>query len=71
MTTDQITVTHSSDTLSKRWGRILENSFDEIYLFAADNLHFLQVSRGALQNLGYTMQEMQQLTPIDIKAKAL
>lgn len=67
MTTDQITVTHSSDTLSKRWGRILENSFDEIYLFAADNLHFLQVSRGALQNLGYTMQEMQQLTPIDIK----
>ena len=57
----------ASDTLASRWGRILENSFDEIYLFAADNLHFLQVSRGALQNLGYSMQEMRQLTAVDIK----
>ena len=64
---DQIAETQASDALRKRWGRILENSFDEIYLFAADNLHFLHVSRGALQNLGYTMREMRQLTAIDIK----
>ncbi|HHJ16171.1 MAG TPA: PAS domain S-box protein [Gammaproteobacteria bacterium] len=55
------------DALASRWGRILENSFDEIYLFAADSLNFLQVSRGALQNLGYNMQEMRQLTAVDIK----
>ncbi|GMQ89061.1 MAG: hypothetical protein BMS9Abin09_0507 [Gammaproteobacteria bacterium] len=67
MISDQIAETQSSDALRKRWGRILENSFDEIYLFSADNLHFLHVSRGALQNLGYTMQEMRQLTAIDIK----
>jgi PAS domain S-box-containing protein len=67
MKSDQIAETQASDALRKRWGRILENSFDEIYLFAADNLHFLHVSRGALQNLGYTMREMRQLTAIDIK----
>ncbi|VAW77189.1 Sensory box histidine kinase [hydrothermal vent metagenome] len=67
MSSDQIVGTQASDALRKRWGRILENSFDEIYLFAADNLHFLNVSRGALHNLGYTMQEMQQLTATDIK----
>jgi len=67
MESDLIAETQASDALRKRWGRILENSFDEIYLFAADNLHFLHVSRGALQNLGYTMQEMRQLTAIDIK----
>jgi len=67
MISDQIAETQDNDALRKRWGRILENSFDEIYLFAADNLHFLHVSRGALQNLGYTMREMRQLTAIDIK----
>ena len=56
-----------SDALTSRWGRILESSFDEIYLFAADSLNFLQVSRGALQNLGYSMREMRQLTAVDIK----
>jgi PAS domain S-box-containing protein len=64
---DQIAETQASDALRKRWGRILENSFDEIYLFAADNLHFLQVSRGALLNLGYTTREIRRLTAIDIK----
>ena len=57
----------AGDALASRWGRILGNLFDEIYLFAADSLHFLQVSRGALQNLGYSMREMQQLTAVDIK----
>jgi PAS domain S-box-containing protein len=67
MISDQIAEKAASDALRKRWGRILENSFDEIYLFAADNLHFLHVSRGALQNLGYTMREMRRLTAVDIK----
>jgi len=67
MTVDHIAETSGADSLRKRWGRILENSFDEIYLFAADNLHFLHVSRGALQNLGYSMREMRKLTALDIK----
>lgn len=50
-----------------RWGRILENSFDEIYVFDAETLKFIQVSRGALKNLGYSFEEIKTLTPTHIK----
>ena len=49
------------------WQRILTDSFEEIYLFDADTLLFIQVSRGALDNLGYSMKEMRRLTAADIK----
>ncbi len=53
--------------LEKRWGRIFENSYDELYLFRTDNLKFVLVSKGALNNLGYTTEELINLTPVDIK----
>ena len=46
---------------------ILENSLHEIFVFHADTLRFMQVNRGARENLGYTQQELTRLTPIDIK----
>ncbi|MFQ5597100.1 MAG: PAS domain-containing protein [Nitrospiria bacterium] len=49
------------------WDRILKNSFDEIYLFESQTLHFIQVSQGALHNLGYSEEEIQHLTPLDLK----
>jgi PAS domain S-box-containing protein len=67
MTSDPTRETQPGEALRNRWGRLLENSFDEIYLFSADNLNFLQVSHGALRNLGYSMLEMRHLTAIDIK----
>lgn len=53
--------------LRSRWGRILDNSFDEIYIFSAEDYRFIHVSRGALRNLGYSIQEMTRLTPLDLK----
>ena len=55
------------EQLSSRLGRILEHSSNEIYIFDAQTLHFVQVSAGALTNLGYRMDELLDLTPIDIK----
>jgi len=55
------------EQLSSRLGRILEHSSNEIYIFDAQTLHFVQVSEGALANLGYRMDELFDLTPIDIK----
>ncbi|HJW81879.1 MAG TPA: EAL domain-containing protein [Acidiferrobacterales bacterium] len=55
------------EQLSSRLGRILEHSSNEIYIFDAQTLHFVQVSEGALANLGYRMDELLDLTPIDIK----
>jgi len=59
-----------SDEIRKiraRYSRILEHSFEEIYLFADSNLFFTEVSKGTLKNLGYTMDEMKSLSPVDIK----
>lgn len=52
---------------SSRIGRLIDASFNEIYLFDARTLTFQQVSGGALRNLGYSMSEMSRLTPIDLK----
>ncbi|HEC12957.1 MAG TPA: PAS domain S-box protein [Acidiferrobacteraceae bacterium] len=57
----------SAEDLRSRFGRVLDNSSNEIYVFDADTLHFAQVNRGARQNIGYSTQELGQLTPLDIK----
>ena len=50
-----------------RFGEILEESLNEIYIFDAQTLRFLQANKGARNNLGYTAEEIQQLTPLDLK----
>ena len=52
---------------SIRFGRVLDQSSNEIYLFDAQTLRFIQVNRGAQENLGYTLEELQSLTPLDLK----
>lgn len=56
-----------AEAASARLGRILERSFNEIYIFDMVQLQFQQVSQGALRNLGYSMEEMHRLTPYDLK----
>lgn len=48
-------------------GHIVEDSLNEVYIFNAEMLHFIEVNRGARENLGYTLAELQQMTPLDIK----
>ncbi|MDH5219065.1 MAG: PAS domain S-box protein, partial [Gammaproteobacteria bacterium] len=50
-----------------RFGRILDSSWNEIYIFDADSLRFTQVSHGVEVNLGYTEKEICELTAYDIK----
>jgi len=45
-------------------GMVLEESLNEIYVFDADSLRFVLVNRGARQNLGYSMDELRELTPL-------
>ncbi|MEW6210286.1 MAG: PAS domain S-box protein [Acidobacteriota bacterium] len=52
--------------LTERFGRILDQSVNEIYIFDATTYHFLQVNRGARENLGYTEEEFSTLTPMDL-----
>lgn len=46
---------------------ILEASLNEIYIFDAGSLQFIHVNEGARRNLGYSMAELRQLTPFDLK----
>jgi PAS domain S-box-containing protein len=47
--------------------RILDDSHDEVYVFDAETLRFVQVNKGAQRNLGYTMTELAEMTPLDLK----
>lgn len=49
------------------FGRILDESTNEIYVFDANTLHFIQVNSGARNNLGYSQHELLNLTPLDLK----
>ena len=62
-----ITERKQAEMLSTRLGRILEDSWDEVYVFDATTLRFVDVSSGACRNLGYTMNELMHLTPLDLK----
>jgi diguanylate cyclase (GGDEF)-like protein/PAS domain S-box-containing protein len=50
-----------------RFGRLIDHSWEEIYIFDSQSLHFLQVNQGALDNLGYSRKEIQNLKVTDIK----
>ena len=52
---------------AERLGRIVEDAASEVFVFDAETFKFLLVNRGARDNLGYTMDELSELTPIDIK----
>ncbi len=50
-----------------RLSRIFEGSLNEIYLFKSDTLKFIQANKAAQNNLGYTMEELRELTALDLK----
>lgn len=61
-----ITDRKRADEKTARFNRVLENTLNEIYIFDAETLRFLEVNRGARQNLGYSMEELRDLTPLDL-----
>ncbi len=50
-----------------RLQRMIEASLNEVYAFTCDTLQFEYVSPSALRNLGYSMEQMRAMTPVDIK----
>ena len=64
---EDITERRQSEALVQQFGYLLQSSFNEIYLFDAHSLHFLLTSEGAEKNLGYSDDELNHLTPLDIE----
>ncbi len=48
-------------------GSILEESVNEIYIFDRNSLKFLYANKGAQKNIGYSLEELFEMTPLDIK----
>jgi PAS domain S-box-containing protein len=51
----------------KGLAHIFETSMNEIYIIDAETYKFVQVNEGARQNMGYSIEEFRELTPVDIK----
>lgn len=64
---EDITERKQHEFLVRQFGSLLKSSFNEIYIFDAATLRFLQTSSGADKNLGYSADELRLLTPQDIK----
>lgn len=51
----------------KRLSDILKASKNEIYIFDAETLKFQFINEGALQNLGYSFEQLLNFTPLNLK----
>ncbi len=66
--------THVDITAQKRaeekvaqLSRIVDASLNEIYIFDAESYRFLYANQGALDNTGYRLDELCQLSPLNLK----
>jgi PAS domain-containing protein len=62
----EITERKQAEEERSELAKILEGSLNEIYIFDAETLKFLLVNKGARINLGYPMEELKELCPLDI-----
>lgn len=61
--TDQVMAEQKEQELQK----LLQGTLNEIYIYDAESLKFVYCNNAAEQNTGYSLQELQHLTPLDLK----
>ena len=64
---EDITERKQHEFLVRQFGSLLKSSFNEIYIFDAVSLLFLQTSAGADKNLGYSSDELRRLATLGLK----
>ncbi|GER60046.1 sensor histidine kinase [Patiriisocius marinus] len=62
-----ITVRKKAEQELKHWANIFNESLNEIYIFDVKTMRFIDVNKGALKNIGYSISELREMTPVDIK----
>lgn len=62
-----ISVRKKAEQELRHWANIFNESINEIYIYDSKTLLFRNVNRGALKNSGYSLEELKQMTPVDIK----
>ncbi len=56
------------ENLATRLGRLLDSALEEVFIFDAQTLRFLEVNRGARRNLAYGAEELARMSPLEISA---
>ncbi len=67
VTAHDITKRKQAEATEARLWKMLDDSLNEIYIFNAETLRFIQVNQGAQDNVQYSMAELEQMTPLDLK----
>ncbi|MEA1987989.1 MAG: diguanylate cyclase, partial [Pseudomonadota bacterium] len=63
-----ITQQKLAEEYSQLLGNVVNESSEEVYIFECGSLKFTYLNKAALQNIGFTIEEVKHLTPFDIKA---
>ena len=66
-TMQDITERAALEAQRTRLARLLDEVSSEIYVLDAETLRFSGANAGALRNLGYSLEELSELTPLDLK----
>ncbi len=66
-TMQDITERAALEAQHTRLARLLDEVSSEIYVLDAATLRFSGANAGALRNLGYSLEELSELTPLDLK----
>lgn len=64
---NDVTLRKKAEAERNHLATIFDESLNEIYVFDAKTLQFVNVNYGALKNIGYTIDELKQMTPLDLK----
>jgi diguanylate cyclase (GGDEF)-like protein/PAS domain S-box-containing protein len=62
-----ITERNRTEKKNQQFANILEQSLNEIYIFNSESLYFEHVNQGAINNLGFSLNELKKMTLFDIK----
>lgn len=62
-----ITASKEAEAEKDRLVEVIDRSLNEVYLFSQEDLTFQYVNSSALKNLGYSTEEMNEMTPLDVK----
>jgi len=49
------------------WTKVFDESLNEIFVFDTQSLQFINANQGAQKNIGYSLEELLLITPVDIK----
>tara|TARA_R110002049_G_scaffold55337_3_gene153608 strand:+ start:9733 stop:11613 length:1881 start_codon:yes stop_codon:yes gene_type:complete len=64
---NDVTLRKKAEAERHHLATIFDESLNEIYVFDVKTLKFINVNFGAQKNIGYTLEELKSMTPLDIK----